>query len=73
MNERILAIELKLKAIFKKNIIRRLDVIRANKLFDEWKVLTGYVSDKRPASIDVEILDEEPIWKKNNYGNIQTN
>ena len=63
MNERILAIELKLKAIFKKNIIRRLDVIRANRLFDEWKVLTGYVSDKRPASIDVEILDEEPNWE----------
>lgn len=63
-------IEDKLKSIFSQERIRAVDVIESNKLFDKWKVLTGYISDKTPVLqhtpdfID-PILDKKPVWQKN--------
>ena len=66
-NEIILKKEMEIKEIFSKNNIRRLDVIKGNRLIHEWELLTNYKSDKTPI-LDIasqQILDDEPIWNKN--------
>lgn len=66
-NEIILKKEMEIKEIFFKNNIRRLDVIKGNRLIHEWELLTNYKSDKTPI-LDVasqQILDDDPIWNKN--------
>lgn len=66
-NEIILKKEMEIKEIFSKNNIRRLDVIKGNRLIHEWELLTNYKSDKTPI-LDVasqQILDDDPIWNKN--------
>ena len=71
----IIVIEHTLRDIFSRDVIRRIDVNYANKLFGKWMVLTGYVSDdeilERPS-----VLDKEPEWvkqkiKQQNYENNQ--
>lgn len=64
----IRCIEFTIKKIFQQNKINRYDVNIANKLFDKWKVLTGYVSDKTPVlkytpDFIEPILDKEPNYK----------
>tara|TARA_R110000868_G_scaffold243667_1_gene499685 strand:+ start:346 stop:555 length:210 start_codon:yes stop_codon:yes gene_type:complete len=58
----IIVIEHTLRDIFARNVIRKIDVTRANKLFGKWIVLTGY----KPSDIIYEkqsVLDEEPNYK----------
>jgi phage FluMu protein Com len=65
IEKQISFIEYQLRSIFSQNKIRAIDVVQANKLFEKWKDLTGYVSDKTPACKDCPeiIIDEEPKWK----------
>ncbi len=46
-NETILKIEAEVKEIFAKDNIRRLDVIKANRLIYEWELLTNYKINKK--------------------------
>lgn len=62
---KILKLELEIKYIFNKEVIRAVDVVRANKLIEEWKILTNYTSDKTPAVLDyVDILDNPIINRR---------
>jgi len=68
--EEIKFIEYRLKTIFSQDVVRAIDVVESNKLFNKWKVLTGYISDKTPVlnhTIDFinPIIDKKPIWQKN--------
>lgn len=60
MEDEIKTIEYTLRNIFNKDVIKRMDVIAANKLFDKWKMLTKHKED---TSIVDSVLDEEPIWQ----------
>jgi hypothetical protein len=63
-------IEFKLKATFNKDRITKMDVMESNKLFEKWKQLTKYVSDKTPVlkttsdKQSFEIIDKFPNWQK---------
>lgn len=63
-------IEFRLKSIFSQDVIRAIDVVESNRLFDKWKFLTGYISDKTPVlahPVDFfnPIIDRNPLWQKN--------
>jgi hypothetical protein len=66
-NEIILKIEEEVKQIFAKDHIRRLDVIKANRLIDEWELLTDYKINKIsvPDKTSQQVLDDIPMWSKN--------
>jgi hypothetical protein len=64
MEDEIKTIEYTLRNIFNKDVIRRMDVIAANKLFEKWKMLTKHKEDT--SFIVDSILDEEPIWQTKN-------
>ena len=57
-------IENKIKAIFHKEEIKRIEVKLANNLIDEWRFLTKWKEDNTQNIIENHILDEE-ITKKN--------
>jgi hypothetical protein len=61
-SEEIFTIECTLKNIFNKDIIRGIDVVRANSLLKKWKLLTEHVEDDE-SPIKDNILDEEPNYK----------
>lgn len=64
--EEILSIEERIRGIFAKDNITRIDVNVSNELLGRWKYLTKYVSDKTPVTtftVD-EILDKTPPWTK---------
>jgi hypothetical protein len=64
-SKRIERIENQIRFIFKKQVISQRDVIRANKLIDEWKLLTKNTEDTtKPTMTHSKILDEEPLWHK---------
>ena len=66
-NETILKIEAEIKEIFAKDHIRRLDVIKANRLIDEWTLLTNYKYNKTPLlkKTSEQVLDDQPMWSQN--------
>lgn len=66
--EEILSIEERIRGIFAKDNITRIDVNVSNELFSRWKYLTKYVSDKTPVMLQTvdEILDKEPKWQTKN-------
>jgi hypothetical protein len=64
-NEDILTIEYTLKNIFNKDVIRGIDVVRANSLLKKWKLLTGHVEDDE-SPIKDNILEQEPDWQTKN-------
>jgi hypothetical protein len=74
-NEIILKIEEEVKQIFAKDHIRRLDVIKANRLIDEWKLLTDYKINKISVldKTSQQVLDNIPMWSKNLIINYETN
>ena len=63
----VLDMEREIKEIFAKDKISKLDVFKANKLFDAWKLLTDYTPDPTPVVQESSsgILDEEPGQTKN--------
>jgi len=61
----IFTIECTLKNIFNKDIIRGIDVVRANSLLKKWKLLTKHVEDDE-SPIKDNILEEEPNYKSIN-------
>lgn len=61
--EQIKTLEDRIKEIFNKERIRKMDVIIANRLIEDWKKITNYKTPNIPISYD--ILDEKPIWQKN--------
>ena len=65
--ERILNIEEEIRQIFAKDTIKKIDVFKANKLFDTWKLLNDYIPDSRSViqESSLGILDDEPGWIKN--------
>jgi hypothetical protein len=58
-------LEQKIRAIFAKDIITKLDIDICDKCIADWKHLTEYVSDKTPVLLHTvdEIIDKEPNWK----------
>jgi len=58
-------IEQQIRDIFTKESITKLDVNTGNLLFERWKTLTGYISDKSPVCKDCTemILDNKPKYK----------
>ena len=64
-NEDILTIEYTLKNIFNRDVIRDIDIVRANSLLEKWKKLTGYVEDCT-SPIRSNILELEPDWQTKN-------
>ena len=66
-HETILKIEAEVKEIFAKDHIRRLDVIKANRLIYEWELLTNYKINKIPVldKTSQQVLDDEPEWIRN--------
>lgn len=66
--DEIKTIEQRLRDIFAKDNITKMDVNISNEMLDRWKYLTKYVSDKTPVTkftVD-EIIDKEPNWKTKN-------
>ncbi len=61
-SDEIFTIECTLKNIFNKDIIRGIDVVRANSLLKKWKLLTEHVEDDE-SPIKDNILEEEPNYK----------
>ena len=61
----IFTIECTLKNIFNKDVIRGIDVIRANSLLKKWKKLTEHVEDDE-SPIKDNILEQEPDWQTKN-------
>ena len=57
--EQIKIIENRIKYIFNKDRITRLDVIIAKELIEDWIVITNHT----PNNDNNNIVDEEPIWK----------
>jgi hypothetical protein len=64
-NEDILTIEYTLKNIFNRDVIRGIDVVRANSLLKKWKLLTENVEDDE-SPIKDNILEQEPNWQTKN-------
>jgi hypothetical protein len=64
-SEEIFTIECTLKNIFNKDIIRGIDVVRANSLLKKWKLLTEHVEDDE-SPIKDNILEQEPDWQTKN-------
>lgn len=58
--EEISIIENKLRTVFNKDRITRMEVNKCNKLLERWKELTYYVPVKEPK--ENSIIDEEPNW-----------
>jgi hypothetical protein len=61
-SDEVFTIECTLKNIFNKDIIRGIDVVRANSLLKKWKLLTEHVEDDE-SPIKDNILEEEPNYK----------
>ncbi len=61
----IFTIECTLKNIFNKDVIRGIDVVRANSLLKKWKKLTEHVEDDE-SPIKDNILEQEPDWQTKN-------
>lgn len=61
----IFTIECTLKNIFNKDVIRGIDVVRANSLLKKWKLLTEHVEDDE-SPIKDNILEQEPNWQTKN-------
>lgn len=61
----IQVIEERLRNIFAKEQITKLDINNTKELLDKWKFLTDYVSDKTPVLISTvdDTLDERPVWQ----------
>jgi hypothetical protein len=66
-NEIILNIEEEIKQIFAKDNITKLDVFKANKLLNGWKILTNHKSDTTPVlqTFNSGVLDNDPMWDRN--------
>lgn len=66
-HERIFSIEEEIRQIFAKDSIKRIDVVKANNLFDTWKLLTDYTPNTEPViqKSDSNMLDNEPEWIRN--------
>jgi len=64
-SDEIFTIECTLKNIFNKDVIRGIDVIRANSLLKKWKLLTEHVEDDE-SPIKDNILEQEPDWQTKN-------
>ena len=62
--EEISIIENKLRTVFNKDRITRIEVNECNKLLERWKELTYYIPDKKPK--ENSIIDEEPNWTTKN-------
>ena len=64
-SDEIFTIECTLKNIFNRDVIRGVDVVRANSLLKKWKLLTEHVEhDESP--IRNNILEQEPNWQTKN-------
>ena len=61
----IFTIECTLKNIFNRDVIRGIDVVRANSLLKKWKKLTEHVEDDE-SPIKDNILEQEPNWQTKN-------
>ncbi len=57
-------IEHRLRTVFNKDRITRLEVNECNALLERWKELTGYVPKVEP--VLYSIIDDEPNWKNKN-------
>lgn len=64
-NDEIFTIECTLKNIFNRDVIRGIDVVRANSLLKKWKLLTEHVEDDE-SPIRNNILEQEPDWQTKN-------
>ena len=64
-SDEILTIECTLKNIFNRDVIRGIDVVRANSLLKKWKLLTEHVEDDE-SPIKDNILEQEPDWQTKN-------
>ena len=64
-SDEVFTIECTLKNIFNKDIIRGIDVVRANSLLKKWKLLTEHVEDDK-SPIRNNILEQEPNWQTKN-------
>jgi hypothetical protein len=67
-NERILILEEEIKKIFLKENISKLDVFKANKHLETWKLLTDHKEDQTPfpKNISSIVLDGDPRWHRKN-------
>tara|TARA_R110000868_G_C10353239_1_gene716525 strand:- start:4 stop:207 length:204 start_codon:yes stop_codon:yes gene_type:complete len=61
----IIIIEATLRNIFKKDVVNRIDVGIANKLFEKWKLIKEHTEDIEYPLLK-SILDEEPNWQTKN-------
>jgi len=64
-SDEIFTIECTLKNIFNRDVIRGIDVIRANSLLKKWKLLTEHVEDDK-SPIRNNVLEQEPNWQTKN-------
>jgi len=64
-SDEIFTIECTLKNIFNKDIIRGIDVVRANSLLKKWKLLTEHIEDDE-SPIRNNVLEQEPDWQTKN-------
>jgi hypothetical protein len=64
-SDEIFTIECTLKNIFNRDVIRGIDVVRANSLLKKWKLLTEHVEDDK-SPIRNNILEQEPNWQTKN-------
>lgn len=64
--EEILAIEQRIRNIFAKDSIIRIDVNISNELLNRWKFLTKYVPDRTPVLLQTvdSVIDKTPPWTK---------
>lgn len=62
--EEISIIENKLRTVFNKDRITRIEVNECNKLLERWKELKYYSPEEKPKVNS--IIDEEPSWKIKN-------
>jgi hypothetical protein len=64
-SDEIFTIECTLKNIFNRDVIRGIDVVRANSLLKKWKLLTEHVEDDK-SPIRNNVLKQEPNWQTKN-------
>jgi hypothetical protein len=64
-SDEIFTIECTLKNIFNRDVIRGIDVVRANSLLKKWKKLTEHVEDDK-SPIRNNVLEQEPNWQTKN-------
>lgn len=62
IKEEISNIEHRLRLVFDKDRITKLEVNECNLLLERWKELTNYVPKEEP--VVYSIIDEDPEWMK---------